>query len=132
MHEYIDDEAIIIDLGKGCYYTTNTSATFIWLLIGSRPSWGAIIETVAKACNESPENIIEAINSFLQDLLAHQLINTTDANETLPAESNSLPSLTHFITPSLKIYDDMKELLLIDPIHEVDNNGWPQREKATA
>jgi hypothetical protein len=30
-----------------------------------------------------------------------------------------------FSRPILTKYTDMKELLLLDPIHEVDETGWP-------
>jgi hypothetical protein len=28
-------------------------------------------------------------------------------------------------SPVLSIYDDMQDLLLLDPIHDVDESGWP-------
>jgi hypothetical protein len=30
-----------------------------------------------------------------------------------------------FQPPTLRKYTDMQDLLLIDPIHEVDDLGWP-------
>ena len=31
-------------------------------------------------------------------------------------------------TPVLSIYTDMQDLLLLDPIHDVDQAGWPTRK----
>jgi hypothetical protein len=31
-----------------------------------------------------------------------------------------------FVAPVLDKYTDMQELLLLDPIHEVDASGWPK------
>jgi hypothetical protein len=37
----------------------------------------------------------------------------------------------HFVAPCLHKYTDMQELLLIDPIHDVDDYGWPIIKKET-
>jgi hypothetical protein len=36
-----------------------------------------------------------------------------------------------FVTPCLQKYTDMEELLLIDPIHEIDEVGWPSARPPT-
>jgi hypothetical protein len=37
-----------------------------------------------------------------------------------------------FEPPILERFDDMQELLLLDPVHEVsDEEGWPARSEAT-
>jgi hypothetical protein len=30
--------------------------------------------------------------------------------------------------PELSIYEDMQDLLQLDPIHDVDETGWPARK----
>ncbi len=30
-----------------------------------------------------------------------------------------------YAPPALETYTDMQELLLLDPIHDVDETGWP-------
>ncbi len=42
-----------------------------------------------------------------------------------PDEADELPGLR------LRSYDELQELLLIDPIHEVDEAGWPSRAPAS-
>jgi hypothetical protein len=32
-----------------------------------------------------------------------------------------------FQPPTLESYNDMQDLLLLDPIHDVDDMGWPQK-----
>ncbi len=34
-------------------------------------------------------------------------------------------SKTPFQIPVLDVYSDMQDLLLLDPIHDVDETGWP-------
>jgi hypothetical protein len=40
----------------------------------------------------------------------------------LPPVVSGRLSFTH---PQLQKYTDMQELLLLDPIHEVEESGWP-------
>jgi len=44
----------------------------------------------------------------------------TDAGSLEPVQ----PPL-EYAPPSLDKYDDLKDLLLLDPIHEVAETGWP-------
>jgi hypothetical protein len=37
-----------------------------------------------------------------------------------------------FIAPVLAVYTDMQDLLLLDPIHDVDEIGWPTRRDGAA
>ena len=32
-----------------------------------------------------------------------------------------------FTRPTITVYSDMEDLLLLDPIHDVDETGWPVR-----
>ena len=34
-----------------------------------------------------------------------------------------------FEAPALQVYTDMEDLLLLDPIHEVDEMGWPSAKQ---
>ena|SRR6476660_8869681 len=40
---------------------------------------------------------------------------------------DDLGTAAAFVTPELHKYTDMQELLLVDPIHEVAEEGWPFR-----
>ena len=46
---------------------------------------------------------------------------------------NSLASSTRvaFEAPVLEKYTDMQTLLLVDPVHEVDDRGWPHEAPST-
>jgi len=35
-----------------------------------------------------------------------------------------------FVAPVLERYEDMQDFLLVDPIHEVDDSGWPNKKTA--
>ena len=33
--------------------------------------------------------------------------------------------LIDYSTPVVEIFSDMQEILLLDPVHDVDKSGWP-------
>jgi hypothetical protein len=74
-----------------------------------------------------------AVNDFMDRLLAENLIQVDTLEEPLPA---AIPAqLTYpdiFTAPALEKYNDMQDLLLLDPIHETDEQGWPVRRQQDA
>ncbi len=136
VHEIFDDqEAAIINLKSGNYYSLNPIGAYIWAQIESCLTVGEIVEEVVSRYDGSLVEIINAVNKFVAELHAEELIVTanegsdeassqhtrTDADET----GTKIP----FSPPVLERYNDMQELLLLDPIHEVDETGWPHRKQ---
>jgi hypothetical protein len=112
--EIFTDEAVIVNLTSGAYYSFKGSAISIWQLIGAGYSDEEIIGQFKDA---------DAINKFIDFLLQENLITTSDA-----AKKQTITIDQQFTTPEYKKYDDMKDLLLLDPIHEVDQTGWPHKK----
>ena len=112
--EIFNDEAVIVNLTSGAYYSFKGSAISIWQLLGAGYSDEEIIGQFKDA---------DAINKFISFLLQENLIATS---ETVVKETIAIDQ--QFTTPEYKKYDDMKDLLLLDPIHEVDQTGWPHKK----
>jgi hypothetical protein len=112
--EIFNDEAVIVNLASGAYYSFKGSAITIWQLLGA----GYSVEEIIGQFKET-----ESINKFIAFLTQENLIAPSDAivKETIPFDQQ-------FMLPEYKKYDDMKDLLLLDPIHEVDQTGWPHKK----
>lgn len=61
---------------------------------------------------------------FLGDLAAENLISAAEGSAPLLAPSDD-DGAAEFPAPRLERYTDMQDLLLLDPIHDVDERGWP-------
>ncbi len=59
-----------------------------------------------------------------EGLIEEGLIEPTD-DPPLAESVPTPPTIRTYATPTLSKYTDMEELLLLDPIHEVDAQGWP-------
>ena len=133
VEETIDGEVIIINLDKGHYFSLNGIGADIWENIRSCTPISEIIANIKISYSDPKNSIEDSINSLLINLLAEELIIETDQNN---IELNSLPNIAiendkkmSFIEPILEKYTDMEDLLLLDPIHDVDEQGWPKMPK---
>jgi hypothetical protein len=102
--ETLEGEAIIINLETGSYYSMNPAGTALWNAISNRQP----------ITLDAP-----GVLDFINLLVTEELI-LEDTRES-PA-----PAVTITELPTLEKYDDMQEMLLADPIHDVDTAGWPK------
>lgn len=119
IHELLSDEVIIANLNDGIYYSIRGSGILIWQLLLAGHTLSFIESLFAEKYGETP-----SLATFLDRLLEENLLISA------PSSSSSLPSLnwpTTYSPPELERYDEMKNLLKLDPIHEVDEQGWPQQ-----
>ena len=118
--EVLDGEAIIVDLDSGAYYS----------LVGSGATLTAIIESVAAVYSGRQEEIAAAVTALVEELLAEGLIvgDNSTAGSSVAAIANPAPPAAGrppFVKPVVQKFTDMADLLLLDPIHDVDVQGWP-------
>jgi hypothetical protein len=123
--ETFDGEAVVVHLGTGRYYALNAAATEVWRIArdGISPSGAARL---------LGEDRGEAATAFLAELQEEGLL--VPANGSTPAAeapaSNGL-SEAWADPPALQRFDDLQDLLLVDPIHDVTlgPDGWPLATK---
>jgi hypothetical protein len=137
VHEVFDDEVVIINLDTGVYYSVNGVAAQIWTRVdGATP--GDIIAELASRYEMPGPDVEAAVRPFLDELGTEGLIVTSEraSGEAGPrpaaGTATATPGRPPFEAPVLRRYNDMQELLLLDPIHEVDEVGWPVRPNGAA
>src|SRR5687768_8523308 len=129
LHETIDREVIVIDLATGTYYSLRGSAAEVWHLVEQAP--GVTAPQIADALlarYEAGGDIEQDLAPFLRQLVAEGLVNSLGAEGdpvVLPESQNGERS-SAFERPALEKYTDMRDLVLLDPVHEVDQAGWPR------
>lgn len=124
--ELLDGEVVVIHLQSGTYYSMLASAADIWgALVGG---WSA--EEIAEqldAGGDRRQHIKADVMRFLETLVAEELIVPVAGDSCDEPRADFQPTAP-FAAPELQKYTDMQELLLVDPIHEVTDQGWPNRE----
>jgi hypothetical protein len=121
--ERVSGEVIAIQLNTGKYYSFSNVAADIWSLANN----GVRIESVLCALQKIyiPSDVIETeVRDFISKCFAEQLLVECESEN----ELQDLPNDTNrsFVTsPKLTEYSDLQDLILVDPIHDVDDSGWP-------
>lgn len=127
--DFADDQYIILDFITGAYYSFDRASS-------------AVLKALTKGC--SPEVISHAfvsrygidcnaedrMNTFLNKLLAFEIVipggdGEGDGSELLSEiPEDRMPEL------DFDVFTDVADLLLMDPIHEVDESaGWPVQKQ---
>jgi len=132
IHEFFDDEVILINLEIGNYYSIANVAANIWERIGNGTMVGEIAIGISQAYQGDSKEIEQAVYQFVQDLQQEGLISLMDADESIDViktetkgNVGSELQKPDFEVPVLNRYTDMQALLVLDPIHEVNESGWP-------
>ena len=101
----------------------------MWVVLLSSPviDVSAITEAVASRFDRTSEAVEGEIAAFLEQLKRENLIAAaengaiTGSNGMAPVTNGGKP----YEPPVLETYTDMQDLVLLDPVHEVDATGWP-------
>jgi len=132
IHETMDDEVVIIHFESGAYFNLRQTAAEIWNMLAAGHNVRDIIGFYQRRHADDGKTIEQAVHSFVDSLQREDLVVSHEASEHAAAGSVSDPAgdttpAGAFLAPSLEKYSDMQDLLLLDPIHEVDADGWPHR-----
>jgi Coenzyme PQQ synthesis protein D (PqqD) len=126
MHESIDGEVVVVNLENGTYYSLDSVGAHVWAQLADGRSVEALVENVAARYEGDRDRIAEGIETFIRRLQEEKLIVTaTSEAASPPAPAAPAAPKGVYSDPALQKYTDMEQLLLVDPIHEVDESGWP-------
>ncbi len=139
--EVIDDEAILIDLETGSYFSLVGSGAHVWSAVERGDTVDEMLATLAVMCDAVPVEARDQVGSFLEELALAELIVSAEADSGAASGTSPGDGAAHqagsavvssagpgtYEPPAIQRFDDMQELILLDPIHEVDESeGWPR------
>ena len=125
--ETIDGETVVIDLVSGAYYSLRGSSAPIWELASSGLTLDEIVASLEQRYDASGEEIRAAVEPLLDELTAEGVLELAPGTRSANGNEASAPAQDRepFAQPALEKFLDMQDFLLVDPIHEVDEAGWP-------
>ena len=127
----IEGEAILINFDTGCYYGANVTGSVLLELAQRGESVAAMVRALAGRCGVAESEVAGAADSFFKAAADGGLLVPLDASlvGSAPEAGASTPSGQRvdldFVAPRLEKFDDLRDLLMLDPIHDVDQAGWP-------
>jgi len=120
-HEVIDGEVIVLQFDTGFYFSIASEGVELWKWLEEGVSYQQIVDAFVPL----REDQLKRLNAFFEVLESEKIVKKTEMAtpharaSILPAQKVPFPNLT------LERYGDMQDLLMADPIHEVDAAGWP-------
>ena len=136
VHETIDGETILLNLKTGNYYSFEGLGAFIWNYIDNEAGWTNLPELLADTYGLHPDLVMNDVSIFVERLVEEHLVIEEPLSISLGAEKaevyrNQIITLgSEYLKPIVNKYSDMQDLLLLDPIHDVDHKGWPEQKKS--
>jgi hypothetical protein len=126
--ERLDGEVIAISNQSGKYFSFGNTAADIWYLLQNPTSRKKWLEILSSNYENVPESAEEEIQSFLSQILEEGLIKAEaiSSSEVVVLPSDSTRG--KWVKPEAIIFDDLQDLLLVDPIHDTTEAGWPFKE----
>ena len=124
-YDYADGQAVVINYQTGMYYGMNLLGSAILDRIIAGKNVDEIL-TAVKALPQCPPDIAERVHNFVAELLDKEIIVCG------PSVSGGAEPLAKEIAEDgfdlkLDMFAEMSDLLLADPVHDVDMNvGWPK------
>jgi hypothetical protein len=126
--ESLDGEVLIVNLESGCYYSSAGTGEAIWSLVAAGHTASEVLESMAARFDAPGDALAAEVSRIRDEFLAEHLI-LPDSGLMAPVNGATAAASAKeaFEPPVLKKYTDMQELLLLDPIHDVDQAaGWPK------
>jgi hypothetical protein len=124
--EVVEGEVILINLETGTYYSLSGSGAAIWALLDGHRSRDQILAAAEERFEGDAAAIRESVDGLIEQLLAEELVSRADEPAAAATTNGGAPARTPFQPPALGKYTDMQEFLLLDPIHDISEAGWPQ------
>ena len=138
--ETIAGEAMIVNLATGHYFSLQGSGVDIWAEIEREQAYSDIVAAIERRYVAEEGEIETAVQMLVDELESENLIVRIGENGYLaamvavaesergPSGNGSQPDVQdrrQFLPPALAKFTDMQDIILLDPVHEVDASGWP-------
>lgn len=129
--EIFGEEAVVVNFMTGKYFGMTGSAPVIWQLFETPVTRDDVINSL-KGLHGKTDELIEQVKTFIDVLLQENLI--IYAGE-LPGENSHSKAIILNpdilkLPPVIEIFDDLQELIVLDPIHDADpERGWPAQQR---
>lgn len=117
--ELIDGEVIAIHYQTGHYFSLTGQAAQVWQYLAG----GVALENLRLLAGaDTPERITE-FDAFLKKLEIGDLIERIPASGDVAASVETTAGTWQTLV--VEEFADLEQLLLADPLHDVDDMGWP-------
>ncbi|WP_080056484.1 PqqD family protein [Spirosoma aerolatum] len=120
--EDFDEEIVLIQIQSGIYYTLKGSGPAILRLFQEGYATEDVSDYLAKSANGE---WLREVEVYIEQLLTEGILVRAEG---LSSSQPDLTSLSVQEKPVLEKFDDVSDLIKLDPIHDVSDLGWPHKK----
>ncbi len=123
--ENYDDELVLFDMPRGIYYTIDRVGADCLLVLLSAPVLAEAWTVLERRFDASPDAIRTGVTDLVERLAQEMVVAPrADGEAGLLLEIAEGASMV-FAPPRVEQYKDIEDILKFDPVHEVNDAGWP-------
>lgn len=128
--EVFDGELVIAHYGSGLYYSISQGAALVWMGLRAGLSDEEVASWLAAHFTTEAATLPNTVRSAIDSLVAEGLLIPVESS----VKAGELPVLEAAVMPAVLVerFEDLQELLLLDPVHDVTEAGWPHRPEESA
>ena len=130
--ETIDGEALIMDMVTGSYYGCDGPSAFAWLALAAGASVDEVGQALAARFPIDADTARDQAAGLVESLLGHELLVDREGqppgalDEAVAAYDGTFDLDTAL---SIDAFTDLADLILLDPVHDVTEAGWPNKRE---
>lgn len=124
--EIIDNELIIIDLVTGSYFNSTGAGPLLWRAVELGVDAQDAISLLSLK-SPDPEGFTAAARSWLDRLVRDGILTPDGESADIEEFKREQAAISTVVEPTLEKHDDLEDLLLYDPVHDVNELGWPKK-----
>jgi hypothetical protein len=122
----VDGEALIMDMVTGNYYSCVGASAVAWNALKRGASVGDTADVLASIYRKPVAEIAPDVERFVHDLVAEELLVETEGATTGDDEPPAPVPPQPYAPLELERFTDLADLILLDPVHDVSEAGWPR------
>ncbi len=135
VYEMFDNEVVIINLDNGNYYSYDGVGVDIWNQLTKKISIDSISQSLSDIypsvqLDDLKTIIIKSITDLENEnlLISSEIKNNQEIITSVEAHQDTRVETNGIKIPTLQRFTDMQDFLLVDPIHEIDYEKWPEKD----
>lgn len=135
VHQTVEGEVLVIDIADGTYFCLRGSVAPLWPTIAAGATRPAIVEAAAARFGHAGGAVERSVTAFLDRLIAEGILRESAPNGAnqrgtdAPAPTPENGAAPEFLPLVVERYEEMRDLLTLDPVHDVTDSGWPHQPR---
>jgi hypothetical protein len=125
--ETVGGETIIVNLASGHYFSLEGTAVDVWQGLERGDAIEKVVYELEQRYEAEGNAIASAVEKLLEDFVGAELVvaEANGAGEPQIPRPQEVGERAPFVPPTYAMFTDMQDIILLDPVHEVDTRGWP-------